>query len=636
MTISGEGPFSVPGIYKGKKGSITVSSQRRVIEWIPSVPPGTDASSETILIKLDVIAGLQASPPTNSKARLRIVTHGKEQFVFELATRPNLEALKSVLSLLAGSSSSSSSSQPAPSPAPSSLLTGLTSSTGVVSSATISSTLNQKPSSFPLTNGMTDAELLANIELQQSLLKSNQELKQQFLETVVAQKLPGPEFWSSRIPLLRMHSLVKIQQRGPYNVLASIKPVSTGQAESGSSQAQVKVSLSQEKIRDIFQQYPVVRKAYNDNVPPLTEAVFWSRFFLSKLCRKLRGERNAVTDAPDSVMDKYLELDEDGMTVEEREAIENEHATKVMRFVDVEGNEEDDSQRAGNRPDITMRPMAQKDTLSIIRTMNKLSQKMVDGVQGEVNADMNANGDGQEELKAHELQLNDLEPKSKLSGIVLDLHKQGRGESYGMNDNDAVLGKEKTIEITTTAIDQTPSEIVSAMVRDAVPSGTVQELLQQAAIVNPSEISTLPVRQAQAQIVRLVGSQRDVTGEWELPSTDANTIRDMKLSHTTAIEFLNHFWTTFLSGDASRASSSLPLLVSSVENSKTRLLAVVERHMDLLKQQQQQQYDVEKERARIKGYVSVSLNALERSAATYYELLRQQQQEIDSGTGTPW
>ncbi|KAJ8100163.1 hypothetical protein POJ06DRAFT_197788, partial [Lipomyces tetrasporus] len=80
------------------------------------------------------------------------------------------------------------------------------------------------------------------------------------------------EFWRSRIPLLRMHSLVLAQRRGPYNVLATIKPVSKPQSEAtrgGGGTTQMKVSLSPDKIRDIFVQYPVVRRAYDENVPPL-------------------------------------------------------------------------------------------------------------------------------------------------------------------------------------------------------------------------------------------------------------------------------------------------------------------------------------------------------------------------------
>lgn len=192
---------------------------------------------------------------------------------------------------------------------------------------------------------MSDTELLSNRELQQNLLKSNSDLQQQFLDAVVKQSLPAEEFWRTRLPLLRMHSLVQAQNRGLYNVLASIKPVSTTQANSTGTetgQAQVKVSLSPDKIKDIFRQYPVVNKAYQENVPPLKETEFWSRFFLSRLCRKLRGEKLSVNDPVDVVMDKYLNLDQDGLTLEERER-ENEN-TKVMRFVDVEANEEDDSQ----------------------------------------------------------------------------------------------------------------------------------------------------------------------------------------------------------------------------------------------------------------------------------------------------
>ncbi|KAJ8102548.1 hypothetical protein POJ06DRAFT_244977 [Lipomyces tetrasporus] len=620
-----QAPFSVPALYSGKKGAINVSSGRNVVEWSPSVAPIDIGSGDgggivdgTVVIRLDDIAGLQASPATHAKARLRITTTSHTQFTFELPTRANLEALKAVLASANAASSSSSAAQ-----SPSTPVTPAPATPGAASKSDPTRKLAQV---LP-TKGLSDADLLGSQALQMNLLKSNGDLQQQFLDAVVGQGLPADEFWRTRIPLLRMHSLVHAQRRGPYNVLATVKPVSTTQSEAtggGGGTAQVKVSLSPDKIRDIFQQYPVVRRAYDENVPPLAETAFWSRFFLSKLCRKLRGEKVGLNDAPDNVMDKYLELDEDGMTAEQRE-LENENA-KVMRFVDVEANEMDDSQKAGNRPDITMRQTTHKDTLSIIRTINKLSQKIVGSVEGEAQQPL----EEQEQLKMKELALQDLEPETAVSHIELHLHRNSDSlySSISEKERDTVAFE---------ANDSGASKVLKSMI-DSLPSssGPIHELLS-SAVPTSSAISN-----AQTQVFKLIHSRRRTEqnqhsgGDSDTPAGDAGTIRDMKLSHTTAIEFLHHFWAALLSGEPSRAVTALPLLATSIEKSKTRLEAVVDRHVsstaasDLVK--------LETEKRRIQGYVHNTLDALKSAAKKYHDLVEEQQAALTashSEKGTP-
>ncbi|KAK9354648.1 hypothetical protein V1523DRAFT_424849 [Lipomyces doorenjongii] len=605
-----QAPFSVPALYSGKKGTIRVSSGRNVVEWSPSVAP-TDSTggngggpvNGTVVIRLDDIAGLQASPATHAKARLRITSTSHTQFTFEVPTRANLEALKAVLASANAASSSSSAAQ-----SPSAPLTPAPTTPGAASKSDPTRKL-----AIP-TRGLSDADLLADRALQISFLKSNGDLQQQFLDAVVGQQLPSDEFWRTRIPLLRMHSLVLAQRRGPYNVLATVKPVTTTQSEAtggGGGTAQVKVSLSPDKIRDIFLQYPVVRRAYDENVPPLAETTFWSRFFLSKLCRKLRGEKIALNDAPDNVLDKYLDLDEDGMTAEQRE-LENENA-KIMRFVDVEANEMDDSQRAGNRPDITMRQTTHKDTLSIIRTINKLSQKIVESVEGEAQQPL----EEQEQLKLRELALEDLEPVMEVSHVELHLHRSTDSlySSTAGKDIDAAA---------TDASDSRASKVLESMIDSlSSSSGSIHELLS-SAVPSSSTIS-----HAQSQVFNLIHSRRRTEenrhngDDSDTPASDAVTLRDMKLSHTTAIEFLHHFWSALLSGEPSRAVSALPLLVTSVEKSKTRLEAVVDRHVS--SNASQDPTKMAQEKKRVQGYVQITLDALQSAAKTYHDLVKEQQ-----------
>lgn len=48
----------------------------------------------------------------------------------------------------------------------------------------------------------------------------------------------------------------------------------------------------------------------------------------------------------------------------------------VPHIIDIEGNEENHSQRKGNQPDFTMRPSS-VDRVPIIRTLNNLSEKLL-------------------------------------------------------------------------------------------------------------------------------------------------------------------------------------------------------------------------------------------------------------------
>ncbi|KAK9449499.1 uncharacterized protein V1518DRAFT_416167 [Limtongia smithiae] len=585
-----QAPFSGPAQYQGKKGAVTVTPSKRLFEWVPvGGPDHRDSGLGSIVIGLDDLTGLQASSATQARARLKIVTT-TGPFIFELPTRANLEALTATISSVSATSGKGSS-KPGSTPA---------SEPG----------LGARKFAVPK-KGFSDAELLVNRDLQQSLLKSNNELQQQFLDAVVTQRLPAAEFWRMRIPLLRMHSLVQSQSRGLYNVLASIRPVSTTQADSTGTlpaRAQVKVSLSPDKIKDIFRQYPVVNRAYQENVPPLKETEFWSRFFLSKLCRKLRGEKLSPNDVPDAALDKYLDLDLEGLTEEQREA-ENEN-TKVMRFVDVEGNEMDDSQKAGNTPDITMRQTTKKDALSIIRTFNELSQRIVENVQNEAEQPEQE----QEQIKTQGLALQDLQPEQTIARVELKLHRTSES-LYESTATATSMPTDKTGDIGRDIMNTLPTKFLR---------GTIQEFLTSAipksSVITKSQIHVFDLihtqRQHTEQRGQFVGNEDK---DADVPPADQATVREMKLSHATAVEFLHHFWSAFLSGDPSRASS-LPLFVESVEKSKVRLQAIVERHVEAIRSE-----DLSAERLRVLKYIKLTLNGLDVAVRLYNDTLREQQ-----------
>ncbi|OWB80578.1 hypothetical protein B5S32_g4866 [[Candida] boidinii] len=335
-----------------------------------------------------------------------------------------------------------------------------------------------------LANLLDEKKLIKNTILQQKLLRDNSQLRKIFTNAVIKNGLEPEEFWSTRIYLLRSFAIQNNQKRGPYNVLSTIKPVA-------SSENQVNVSVTREKIHEIFDQYPIVRKAYDDNVPRMSEGEFWSRFFSSKLFRKLRGEKINVHDRGDIKLDKYLKFDPDydgndsdeddyendisnninnslnhhqknNLNDDQKKELEEQIAkinkekekqeklllnkdqkfkrrkrklykpeitsldntkklgdetkklngeideeikthydengdlvdengnrvkkmkyidhNKINKFIDIIGNEDDNSTKLGNAPDITMKPDMNKNLVSILRTMNRLSRRMITNI----------------------------------------------------------------------------------------------------------------------------------------------------------------------------------------------------------------------------------------------------------------
>jgi transcription initiation factor TFIIH subunit 1 len=153
-----------------------------------------------------------------------------------------------------------------------------------------------------------DATLLAGLDLQMSLLNSNPTLRQRF-DRALAEKPDSVslgqfsnQFWSTRVHMLRSHATERSQATGTYNVLSVIKSKTVNGA--------LTLSLTKEQIELLFRQHPIVQKAYNENVPQLSEMDFWERFFHSRLMKKLKGERIREQDVLDPKLDKYLQYDE--------------------------------------------------------------------------------------------------------------------------------------------------------------------------------------------------------------------------------------------------------------------------------------------------------------------------------------
>lgn len=339
----------IKGLTTFKKKDGVLQFARDIITWTPAAPPN---SPPTVTIQISNIQNLQATPASSPKVMIKIFVtkvaeSAPETFVFSFPSpnaRAEADAIKDALGAAIQAVKSGMGNTQGP---------GGASSASIAVASAGSSNMNAV---------WSKSRLEADAELQVSLLKSDPALSNTFTEAVLSGAVTAAQFWSTRTHLLRSHAIERIQERGPYNVLAAIKP----RTEDGVA----KMSLSREQIHDIFSQHPLVKLIYDENVPRISEDQFWSRFFLSRLFKKLKGEKMLPSDSTDNIFDRYLSRDEDNCR--KRRKIEH-----VPFTIDLGGNEQNLSKRGGNAPDMTMRP-SRVENVPIIRTLNSLSHKLVD------------------------------------------------------------------------------------------------------------------------------------------------------------------------------------------------------------------------------------------------------------------
>jgi transcription initiation factor TFIIH subunit 1 len=423
-----------------------------------------------------------------------------------------------------------------------------------------------------------DDQLKADIELQQSLMRKDPALHRTYDEArrtkpdSLTNTQFNSQFWSTRINVLRAHAVETRQQRGTYNVLSTIKP----QQQDG----QLKLRISKEQIQLIFAQHPLVKRVYDENVPKLDEGEFWSRFFPSRLFKKLKGERIVDVDSTDPTFDRYLNATEEDYR---GPTLRTEH---IPRVIDIEGNEENQGgAKSGNQKDFTMRPSSSAKA-PIIRTLNSLSEKIMAQVAP---SDIDpSNPIGMDEATYRELALRDLQGDAEENRIILNIKEQSRFFSSE---------KSKVSSEATLYAKQEPSEILMDMSADLDPATMdsdaagglnlrtaigVQEDSDSEDEEEPKQShvgSKSSLIDAQKHILEAIAQHR---AEIDGPDTKSSlqglsqTLFDrLTLTHATTTEFLHHFWVAFLSGDPDRAEE-LSRMVETLERARARIRAVAD------------------------------------------------------------
>lgn len=419
-----------------------------------------------------------------------------------------------------------------------------------------------------------DNQLKVDIELQQSLMKKDKNLHQTYMDAQkskpesISDAAFNSQFWSTRTSLLRAHAIETNQKKGAYNVLSTIKPKTVD--------GELKLNISLEQVQMILNQHPLVKRIYNENVPRISEAQFWSRFFLSKLSKKLRGERVLDSERADPLFDRYDEADDTIVT----SLILSTH---VPHIIDLEANEENQGGfKSGNRKDVEMRP---RSNIPIVRTLNSLSEKIMATVapsDQDPTTSSQADVDTQEELT-----LRDLRGDVETNRIILNVREQSRFFS----DNNAASAQDQAVYEK-----QVPSEVLFDVQADIdtlegdgaggidlhaglgidEESDSDEENTRRADHVGSRAARQAAQKQVLTAVKRkraeLYGHSSDEQTPMGIP---ADTAQKAYITNATTTEFLKQFWNAFLSGDPDRAQE-LAYHVESLARSMTRIEAVAD------------------------------------------------------------
>lgn len=588
--------------YKKKDGTLTLSDDRKYLFFTP--PNASPAAT----VPVADITNLQQTPESSAKVALKVFVKD-DSYVFSFTSKENArkeqEAVTEMLRHIIQANKADSAKELVP---PSSTSTptpaaqqndGGQGNTGQSAAMAIAKAISSKAADE---GWYDDSKLKSDFQLQRSLLEANKPLQARFNEALrerpesVSVSQFTSQFWSTRLHLLRAHAIDKAQQQGEYNVLPEIRFTRKQGEKEGDPDVKM-LNITKEQIKLIFKQYPVVKQAYDENVPPLDAGQFWTRFFGSRLLKKLKGEKIMQQDALDSILDKYLDRRESGggapATI----------GHNIPHFIDLEGNEQNHSQRLGNRPDEDMRPSS-FDKVPILRTLNNLSEKMLSHVAPEDGGGDGAHQPiGMDEETFEQLRLRDLAMDDEDHRVRLNVRQQQ--QRYLGDEGDDDLSAEAKIYMR-----QDPDEVLAGLRSDLLPErlgsdghgGTMR--LDQAIGFHSDEHSDsedeAPAHQTNGTTTSKVSKRRtaaigshaamtsassnilkSITRRRAAASSDPaslhglsqHTFDQLAITHNTTTEFLHYFWTLFLSGDSSR-SAELAQLVATLERSLDRINAV--------------------------------------------------------------
>lgn len=566
-------------IFKKREGTLTLSADSKILSWAPKLPL---RAPPELTILIPHITHLQQTPADKPKVMMKVFATSDKSvdplihiFTFSSTNQARVQAdqLRDSLSIAIQTHKNATNGT---------IIAGGNGLTAALAIANVISRTDAQHDSL-----YSDEQLWNNFDLHQDLLSKNATLHRTYTEasrtkpSTISNAQFNKQFWSSRLGLLRAHAIERSQEQGEYNVLSVIKPRMEDE--------KLKLNVTKEQVALLLRQYPTLRRAYDENSPPLDAGAFWSRFFQSRLLKKLKGERITDIDPKDNLLDKYLSYDDEARL--QKRLLE----AQIPHTVDLEGNEQNHSQRRGNAPDLPMRP-ASVDKVPIIRTLNSMSERLMSQVAPN-DADP-SQPIGIDEETYNQLALRDLQGDAAENRLILNVKDQGRFFASGKDSQDDLnlLTSTKT----------TPSQLLQRLQKslaqgqegvsthDLTPSlgldpDSDSDSEDESSAPSKHFSSHRALRQASQQIFDLVAEQRTQNEDTSTASfttagaslalivpksgLSAQSLDSLALTHATTIEFLHYFWSTFLSGDPARAEE-IASLATTLGRAEQRISAV--------------------------------------------------------------
>ncbi|CAE7146032.1 unnamed protein product [Rhizoctonia solani] len=268
-------------------------------------------------------------------------------------------------------------------------------------------------------------------DLRKSVLIKRLDLAALHRELVMTGNLTEAEFWAGREHLLSAEESVERQRKGRPTQMLELRGAGTNE------KGDIKITITPERAQQIFIEYPVVKRAYDENVPdPLSQVEFWTRYLSSKLFdRNQASSRSAAAQhsiKDDPIFDRYLQKEDDG----DEPLHQRPPASSLL--IDLNATNEDHGE-TGNSKDFTMKAGGLRSTLPLIRKFNEHSTNVLDaGLQ----PSKRPRTENMDELYYSQLDMEDLHGPIDDAGIELGLQASSRILDSGNSGNGVANGQQ--------------------------------------------------------------------------------------------------------------------------------------------------------------------------------------------------
>ncbi|ORX90430.1 hypothetical protein K493DRAFT_339997 [Basidiobolus meristosporus CBS 931.73] len=410
-----------------------------------------------------------------------------------------------------------------------------------------------------------------DIEIRKTLLARNRDLSALHKELVLEGHVTEDDFWETRQHLLRNQQVKLRQHKGQSSAWLELKPVQ----QEGNN---IKYTLTPSIIQGIFLRYPPVKKAYDLNVPnKISKDEFWKRYFASNFYHRVRSASRLNADAQDDIFDKCLVEDEKAI----REPSKRAKLDHVPVILDVSATEEDHIE-TGCKPDFTMIPGQNDQSVALMRRFNRFSEQLLRCIGDAPNKNDFTNVE-------KEIEIEDLKNPDEPSTVPLDIHDQRR---Y-FESQSGPTEQDETVENNSS---QTLSKFRESFSRYKLTAPILEPATSLEIMKNLNTMIKAKQSMSQNQGDEITNNVQDV-------KITPDMMKEINHCHAIASEILRLFWTT--------ASSNTPDKLTKVQRTTDQLRKVYARIKTALERGKIERLDVDRMEHMLKPTcVSIS-NALQ-------------------------